>query len=98
VDGVVEGTIVAPVRLDVRAAVDGLVVGPDEVLVLRIARHLAPEELAAHCRVLEDALGRDRYIILMGEDWGMAKVYDPHRKPTSQPRPGEPRTIAGVAL
>lgn len=53
-------------------AATGLAVGPDEVLVLLVSRYVDERTLLSFRRDIEDALPRDRYLILQG--WKLAKV------------------------
>jgi hypothetical protein len=66
--------IATTVQIDIPAT--GLVVGPDEVLVLRIPYVPAPAILQAHRDQIETVLGTDRYLIMCG-DWELAKVHQP---------------------
>ena len=50
-----------------------ITVGPDEVLIVHTPRMMGAGEVEMHRRQYDQVLGRDRYIILMG-DWQLSKV------------------------
>lgn len=66
--------LAATAHLDIPAS--GLVIGPDDVLVLRVPYMPDAATIEAHRRQIETVLGKDRYLILCG-DWEMAKVHQP---------------------
>lgn len=75
--GPLSGEVLAgTVEVDLPGVTHGLVVGPDDVLVLRVPYTLDPVQLRAHQEHIESVLGRDRYLILCG-DWDLAKVHRP---------------------
>lgn len=66
------GDVIPPETLDLGEA-RGLVIGPDEILVIVFPGFVDPQQLDAHRARLREVLG-NRFIAVMGDDVMLAKV------------------------
>lgn len=71
-DAVFTGEIVSGAPVTVRGLGEGVVVGPDDVLVIT-APYASLSDVMQHRDLIEKVLPADRYLILAG-DWSLFKV------------------------
>ena len=69
--------VTGPVIVDLGGEARGLIVGPDEVLVVVVPGVLNPEQAQAHHARMRAALG-DRFLLVVGDNVLLAKVKDEH--------------------